>query len=65
MLSGVGIGVYKDVKEAVKKAQSSFDGEIKPDGSRSKRYGQLFTIYKEATEYIRDIDHSLSEKFFN
>jgi xylulokinase len=58
LVAGVGIGLFRDVEDAVAQAVRVVD-ELAPDERAHSAYGELFAIYRDAQQRLADIDHRL------
>ena len=53
LLAGVGIGIFPDVREAVIKC-SKIEKEFEPDNENNKKYIELFNLYLEVHDKLKD-----------
>ena len=61
MLAGIGVGVYKDEKDAF--AHVRRDGaRYEPDPAMTKTYESWFPVYKTIYPALRGVSHAISEK---
>jgi xylulokinase len=61
MLAGIGVGLYRDEKDAyeqVRKPGSVYE----PDPASSARYAEWFAIYKTLYPALREVSHAVSAK---
>jgi len=62
LLSGVGIGIFKNVEESIQGFRVR--EEIQHDFGRSVKYKEFFKVYKKAKKNIKEINHTISENYF-
>jgi xylulokinase len=61
MLAGIGVGVYRDEKDAfehVRKPGRTFE----PDAAATAKYAEWFPIYKSLYPALRPVSHAVSGK---
>ncbi len=62
LLAGIGVGVYKDEKDAFTSVFKS--GKIyEPDKGLSKKYEEYFSIYKDLYPSLRDVNRKIFDQF--
>ena len=61
MLAGIGVGVYRDERDAferVRKPARTFE----PDPAAAAKYTEWFTIHKSLYPALRPVSHAVSAK---
>ena len=61
MLAGIGVGIYRDEKDAfehVRKPARTYD----PDPRVTSRYAELFPLYKSLYPALKPVSHAVTEK---
>jgi len=58
LLAGVGIGLFTDVREAVKKC-SKIEKKFEPNNENKEKYVELFNIYLEVHDKLKDVYKNL------
>ena len=61
ILAGIGIGAYKDEEEAYERVSQSAV-VFEPDETQSKKYAELFSIYRELYPSLKSVNHRLFEE---
>ena len=62
LVAGVGVGLFKDAREAVARCVTTLDRN-EPDAKNSALYEELFAIYREATKRQQELDRRLHALF--
>lgn len=60
LLAGVGIGVFSDVVDAVKKCEKA-DKIYEPDDSNHQKYNELFKLYLDIHDRLKDIYQDINK----
>ena len=60
LLGGVGVGIYRDERDAVEKCVKIISAD-KPDMENHDRYSQLFHLYKKSQKYLAELNHELHD----
>lgn len=58
MLAGIGVGAYKNVKDAYRKLKMS-NQEIMPKKENTSKYNEYYEIYKQIYSSVKTINHQL------
>jgi len=58
LLAGIGIGIFNDEMDAVKKCVR-FEKNLTPDGANHEKYDKLFKYYREIHDNLKDIYHKI------
>jgi xylulokinase len=62
LVAGVGVGLFKDARDAVAKCVTTLDRN-EPEPKNRAVYEELFAIYREATQRQQELDHRLHALF--
>ena len=62
LIAGVGKGIFKTYGQA-QEFNYGISREISSDDRENVRYGEIFTIYKEAQKKLEDINHQLAKGY--
>jgi xylulokinase len=62
LVAGVGVGLFKDARDAVAQCVTTLDRN-EPDAGNRALYEELFAIYREATQRLQELDHRLHALF--
>jgi xylulokinase len=62
LVAGVGVGLFKDARDAVARCVTTLDRN-EPDEKNRALYEELFALYREATQRLQALDHRLHALF--
>jgi len=62
LVAGVGVGLFKDARDAVARCVTTLDRN-EPRAENSSVYESLYAIYREATQRLQELDHRLHALF--
>jgi xylulokinase len=62
LLAGIGVGIYRDERDAFLQVFKS--GKVyKPDDELSKKYDEYYNIYKELYPSLREVNRKIFDNF--